>query len=238
MDEKEVLKELGLSGGEVKVYLALLKLGPSNVNKIAKMTEQHRTTVYDFLDHLSKKGLVSYAIKNRTKYYKIVDPEKLMDGLKEKESNLKEIMPKLNKLAEISKEEVSVEVYSGKEGFKTMLNDELRIGKDLYGFGIDETKFKEKFPIVMEQFLKKEAKLGIQEFLITKEKPEFIYKRKHVHYRYIASEYFNPTATAVYGDRTFFIIWEPLTLILIKNKHLADSFRKYHKMLWSIAKEK
>ncbi len=237
MDEKEVLKELGLSEGEAKVYFALLKLGPSSVSKITKITEQHRTTIYDFLEHLLKKGLVSYVIKDGTKYYKIADPNKLVEMLKEKESKLMEIMPRLRELSEISKEKVSVEVYSGKEGFKTLLNDELRVGKNLYGFGIDETKFKERFPIAMEQFLKKERKTGIQEFLLTKEKPEFLYKEKHVHYRYIPKEYFNPTAAAVYGNRVFFIIWEPLTLILIKNQHLANSFRKYHQMLWKIAKE-
>lgn len=238
MDEKEVLKELGLSDGEAKVYLALLKLGPSTVNKITKITEQHRTTIYDFLEHLSKKGLVSYVIKNKTKYYKIADPDKLLKMLKEKESHLTQILPQLRELAKIPKEEVSVEVYSGKEGFKSILNDELKAGENLYGFGIDETKFKERFPIIMEQFLRKERKTGIQEFLLTIEKPKFVYKEKHLHYRYIPEEFFNPTPTAVYRDRVLFIIWEPLTSILIKSRSLADSFRKYHKMLWKIAKEK
>lgn len=236
MDEKEVLKELGLSDGEIKVYLALLKLGPSAVNKITKITEQHRTTVYDFLEHLSKKGLVSYVIKNKTKYYKIADPDKLIEMIKEKESHLIEVLPRLKELAEISKEELSVEVYSGIEGFKSILNDIIKIGKNLYGLGIDESIFKERFPTLMENFFKKEKEKKTQEFLITRENPKFIYKEKHLHYRCIPEEFFSPASTITYGDRVCSVIWEPLTSILIKNKALADSFRKYHNMLWKTAK--
>lgn len=236
MDEKQILEELGLSKGEAKVYLALLKLGPSNVSKITKITEQHRTTIYDFLEHLLKKGLVSYVIKNKTKYYKIADPDKLIEMLKEKESHLTEVLPRLRELAEISKEEISVEVYSGIEGFKSILNDVIKTGKNLYGFGVDESIFKEKFPTLMENFFKKEKEKNVQEFLLTKEKPKFIYKEKQLHYRCIPDEFFNPTSTVVYGDRVCSVIWEPLTSILIKNKALADSFRKHHNMLWKAAK--
>ncbi len=236
MDERDVLKELGLSDGEVKVYLALLKLGPTTVNKITKITEQHRTTIYDFLEHLQKKGLVTYVIRNGTKHYKIANPNKLIEVVKEKEEHLMEIMPRLQELSEISKEEISVEVFSGREGFKSLLNDMLKIRKDLYAFGIDEAKFKKRFPILMENFFKKEQEIGIQEFLLTKEQPEFVYNEESVHYKTIPSEYFDPTPIFTYGDRIGFIIWEPFTQILIKNKHLANSFRKRHKLLWKIAK--
>jgi sugar-specific transcriptional regulator TrmB len=131
MDEKEVLKELGLSDGETKVYLALLKLGPSTVNKITKITEQHRTTIYDFLEKLLNKGLVNYVIKNNVKYYKATHPNKLMDLLKEKEDNLKNIMPSLIDLSKFQKEEVKVEVYKGKEGLKTVMLDVIRSGKEI-----------------------------------------------------------------------------------------------------------
>ena len=138
MGTKEVLKELGLSGGEVKVYLALLKLGETSVSKLTKETGQHRTTIYDFLEHLLQRGLVNYVVKSGVKYYKVADPDKLIEYLKEKEEKLKQILPELKQLAKVPTGEVNVEVYSGVEGFKSVLNDRLRVGKDLYGFGVDE----------------------------------------------------------------------------------------------------
>lgn len=238
MDTKEVLKELGLSDGEAKVYLALLKLGETSVSKLTKETGQHRTTIYDFLDHLLQRGLVSYVVKSGVKYYKVADPDKLIEFLKEKEIKLKQVLPELKQLAKASIGEISVEVYRGVEGFKSVLNDRIKVGKDLYGFGVDEEKFEERFPIVIKQFIKREQEKKLQEFLLTKEKAKFIYKEKNMHYKYIPEEFFEPTATAVYGNRVIIIIWEPLTTILIKNKGLAESYRRYHKLLWKIAKKK
>ncbi|MDP2749213.1 MAG: helix-turn-helix domain-containing protein [Nanoarchaeota archaeon] len=237
MGTKEVLKELGLSDGEVKVYLALLKLGETSVSKLTKETGQHRTTIYDFLEHLLQRGLVNYVVKSGVKYYKVADPDKLVEYLKEKEEKLKQILPELKQLAKVPTGEINVEVYSGVEGFKSVLNDRLKVGKDLYGFGVDEEIFEKKFPIVMKQFIKKEQEKKLQEFLLTKEKAKFIYKEKNMHYKYIPEEFFEPTATAVYGDRVIIIIWEPLTTILIKNRGLAESYRRYHKLLWKIAKK-
>ena len=237
MDVKTVLEGSGLSEGEIKVYLALLKLGSVPVSKIKEESNLHRTTIYDFLEKLLNKGLVNYVVKNNAKYYNATHPNKLLDFVKEKEENIKSILPALTKLMQLGKEELSVEVHKGVEGFKTHLNTVLKERKDLIGFGIDETKYKEKFPFIMEQFFKKQEKSGVKERILTSEKPKFIYKTKVITYRYIPKEYFNPTSTLVYGDRVALLIWEPLTVIMIKNKELADSYRKQFELLWKIAKK-
>lgn len=237
MDETQALKDLGLSDGEVKVYVALLKLGQTTASTLTKETGQHRTTIYDFLDHLSEKGLVSSVIKAGVKYYKAANPEKLIELLKEKEENLKQILPRLKALSSVLQEEISVEVYRGIEGFKSVLSDTIKVGQDFYGFGVDEQMFKEKFPLLLEQYFKKEQEAGIREYNLTREKPKFLYKKRHIQYRAIPEEFFEPTATAVYGDRVFIVIWEPFTTILIKNKGLAEAYRKYHKLLWKTAKK-
>lgn len=237
MDEKTVLLNLGLSEGEAKVYLSLLKLGPSPVSEITKDTGQHRTTVYDFLDHLLEKGLVNYVIKEGVKYYKVSPPEKFQELLKEKEENLKLVMPRLKELAEFSKEELSVEVYKGKEGLKTFLKDIIKQGKDLYAFGIDETKFESLLPLEMKRFFKAEKEKKIKEFILAEKGTKFVYKTETTNYRFIPKEFFSPTPIAVYHQTLALIIWEPLTVILIKNKSLAEAFRKYHQLLWSIAKK-
>lgn len=238
MDRKEVLNEVGLSDGEAKVYLALLKIGETTVNELTKETGQHRTTIYDFLEHLLQRGLASYVIRAGVKYFKVADPDKLVDYLDEKQVKLKQILPELKKLSETSRGEISVEIYRGVEGFKSIITDRLKIKEDLYGFGVDEEKFKEAFPIAMKQLIKREKEKNLHEYLLTREGAKFIYKSKNLHYRYIPEEFFEPTATAIYGDRVIIIIWEPLTTILIINKGLAESYRRYHKLLWKTAKEK
>lgn len=234
---RKVLGDVGLSEGEIKVYLALLKLGSVQVSKIKEETNLHRTTIYDFIEKLLNKGLINYAIRNNVKYYNATHPNKLLDFITEKEENVREILPSLAKLAETKKEEIKVEVYKGVEGFKVVLNDVIRTGQDMAGFGIDEMKFKDRFPILMEQHFKKEKTAGIKERLLTSENIKFVFDKETTQYRYVSEEFFNPTPTIIYGNKVVMMVWEPLTIVVIENSDLADSYRKHFEMLWNAASE-
>jgi sugar-specific transcriptional regulator TrmB len=238
MDLNQTLKEIGLSQGEAKVYLALLKLGPAIVSEIKEETNLHRTTIYDFIEKLLNKGLINYVIKNNIKHYNATQPDKLLAYIKEKEEHIKGILPSLTELQKFQKEELKVEVYKGREGFKTVLNDMLRTKKNMVGFGVDEEIFKKRFPILIEQHFKREQELGITERLLSSDDTKFVYEESHVTYRFIPKEYFNPTPTVVYGDKVVIIIWEPLTIIMIENSELAEAYRKQFEMLWGMAKQK
>lgn len=237
MEPEKVLEQIGLSKNEIKVYLALLKLGSVQVSKIKEETKLHRTGIYDIAEKLLNKGLINYVIKNNVKHYKATHPNKLLEYVKEKEESVKEILSNLIKLAEFQKEEFKVEVYKGVEGFKTVLNDILRVGQNLILFGIDEVKFKERFPILMENFFKKEEEKGIKERLLTSESTKFIFEKKTTHYRFISDEFFNPTPTIVYGNKVIIMVLEPLNIVMIENSNVADSYKKYFEMLWGIAKD-
>ena len=236
MTNQEILQQAGLSDGESRVYLVLLKLGSSPVNKIKEETKLHRTTIYDFIEKLLNKGLASFVIKNGTRYYKAAHPDKLLDLIKEKEDNIRDILPDLVKLAQIKREEINVEVYKGKEGFKTILNLVLKEKKELLGIGIDESMFEAVFPFEIKQYFRKEKLAGIKERRITFEGAKFVYKQPNIKYKYLPKEYFNPTPMFTFGDYTCVIIWEPLTVISIKNENVADSYRKQFELLWKIAK--
>ena len=56
----EYLKELDLSDGQVRVYGAVLELGISTINKIQEKTGIERRNIYDILNKLIEKGLVTY----------------------------------------------------------------------------------------------------------------------------------------------------------------------------------
>ena len=238
MSNKEILKESGLSDGEATVYLALLKLGEAQVNRIKIETKIHRTTIYDFLDSLKKKGLVSYIIKNNVKFFKANDPSYLNSILEEKRESLFEIIQDLRKLSELKKEPLKIEVYEGVEGFKIMTSRLLEKCKEFMAFGVDESKFEEMFPYILRKYFQKEENLGIIERLITEKGTKFVYKRKNMEYRYIDKKFFSPIPTTIFGNYVSFIIWEPLTIIFIENKDLADAYKKHFELMWRIADKK
>lgn len=238
MELKNTLMEIGLTEGESKIYLSLLKLGSVPVKIIKEETKIHRTTIYDFLDKLINRGLVGYVVKKNVNYYSAVNPSKLLDIIKEKEQVLNDAIPFLIKLYESEKKDIKIEAYKGLEGIKTILNDIIKTGKDIIGFGIDETKFKELSPSLMEQYFRKLEEKKLSERLLTSKKIKFIFKKNSTTYRYIPEKFFNPTSNLVYGIKTAIIIWNPLTIIVIENHDLADSFKKYFEILWKIAGKK
>ena len=65
-----------------------------------------------------------------------------------------------------------------------------------------------------------------------------VYDDETMTYRYLPKKAFNPTPAYVWGNNVAFLIWEPLTLIRIQNKELANSFNQYFEILWKSASKK
>lgn len=84
------LFKLGFTENEAKVYPALLDSGPSTITKIISQTHLHKQIIYDNLQRLTVKGLVSYVIQSNRKYFKAVSPEKIKDLLEEQKKDLEQ----------------------------------------------------------------------------------------------------------------------------------------------------
>ena len=85
---KEDLNRLGLTDGEARVYLLLLKLGLAKVGAIVKDSTISYSKVYDVLQRLSMKGLVSQIIVENVKHFNAVEPYILHEYLQRKEEEL------------------------------------------------------------------------------------------------------------------------------------------------------
>lgn len=162
--KEEILKSLGLSDKEIKIYLANLQLGNSLVQKIAHFAGLNRTSAYDLLKSLEQKGFVSYTVKSGRKHYTATQPNKLIDLLKEREILVKKILPELNSISESVGERPNVEVYTGKEGIKTIFEQILSETKE---FSCIASKkhilklFKYYFPHFVERRKKNKIKVRL-----------------------------------------------------------------------------
>src|SRR3989344_8718342 len=93
--ETEILEDIGMTQGEIKVYLALLELGETTAGFIKKKTKLQNSVVHLCLGNLIDKGMVSYVEKGRRKFYAATEPEHLLRFLDEKRRKLQEILPAL-----------------------------------------------------------------------------------------------------------------------------------------------
>ena len=86
----ELLRNIGLTDSEIKVYLALIELGSSTKGPIVDKSKVASSKIYELLEKLMQKGLASYVIKSGVKYFESAPPLRLLDYIKEKESKLKQ----------------------------------------------------------------------------------------------------------------------------------------------------
>ncbi len=132
-----LLKDLGLSEKESVVYLSSLELGSSLIHEIAAKTQISRSTTYQVIESLMKKGLMFELTKGKKKYFAAAEPKKLMALLdikqqefEKRRKDLEAVLPELNDLARLSSGRPRVRFYDGKQGIRRIQNDILRT-KDL-----------------------------------------------------------------------------------------------------------
>ena len=236
MDTKN-LKELGLTDSESKIYSSILKLGTCTVKNISKECGFHRTNIYDILEQLKEKGLVSYFKEGKTTKYKASDPRNLYAYLEEKKELLDSIFPEIEKLHSQSSEEIQVEVHKGAEGMKNVFRDILKEGKEgkpFYAFGV-KGQFREQIPVYAKQWMRDAKRINLKYYGIYTDRKKAL---DWGEIRFVSPELSSPVATFIYGDKININIWEPsMVAITIKSKLVAQMYKQHFDLLWKIAKE-
>jgi len=237
---KQLLQEIGLTSTEVKVYLSLLSIGVTSAGKIVEDTGIYRKNLYDALNKLVEKGLVTYVIENKIKYFQPKDPDNLLRYLEEKknrivekELELKDELPKLKQKFESLNPEIESEIYRGNEGIKTILKDCLNY-KEILMIGATGD-VENRLPYFWPHYNKKREKLKCKWklLLIYEAKNKPITKSKYYEYKILPKILSGLNVIYIYGDYVANILWleKPLAFV-IKHKTLADNYRKYFNYLW------
>ncbi|MGV8168732.1 MAG: TrmB family transcriptional regulator [Candidatus Nanoarchaeia archaeon] len=241
------LKQLGLTDGEAKVYFALLKKGPSTVGPIVKNSGVAYSNIYEILERLEKKGLVSYVTKQKTKHFQAANPESLSAYLENKKSELKEKELVLNSIfpiiSSMSKDaQQDAEIFSGKKGLRTayqIMLDSRKPGDEFLFFVKFPEELKEdisEFYIVLGRkfqknkiLLKGIAHESYRNYPGVKETSAF------THLKYV--DFPTLSSMDICGDKVMFITWQNLTGYLITSKELSNNLKEYFHDVWKKAKK-
>ncbi|HIH42587.1 TPA: hypothetical protein HA246_03000 [Candidatus Woesearchaeota archaeon] len=242
---KSLFKELGLTTNEIKVYLTLLKTGETQAGKITEASGIHRRNVYDSIERLIQKGLVSYVLINRKKFFKATEPERLLTILDErkqmldkKRQQIVDLIPKLEALEQHPELEVSF--FKGVEGIKTIFEDIVRTGKDYVGYGPGgqiEKILKYYLNHYMEEMTKKKMKRRLIYNELSKKTGFVKYPNEVI--KFLPEKFSSHAALRIFGNKTAILfLSEQLPVgILINNKGIADGYRKYFEALWETASD-
>src|SRR3989338_1767643 len=84
----EVLRSIGLTENEIKIYIDLLKSGSSTSYDISKRTGIYRVHIYDKLEQLMSKGLASHVYEGSKKIFRATAPSKIKQYLEDRKKVL------------------------------------------------------------------------------------------------------------------------------------------------------
>ncbi|MFT4297678.1 MAG: TrmB family transcriptional regulator [Candidatus Woesearchaeota archaeon] len=232
-----------LSSNESLVYLSLLELKKSGATKLAQKTGLFRTLVYDLLNKLSEKGLVSYINIHGKRIYHPNPPERLLEILKEKERKTCELIPQLNMLFTELSDEVIVQQYEGVNGMKAIIEDlfnsvKKNKTKEFYFFGPTGASINFIGPYIFD-FINNAKELNILNKIDIKGvwSSDFVTKKimdkLGGQHKFFNKGEKSTSPIFIYSDKVIIVGGKnkPFT-IMIKNKNTADSFKTYFKIIW------
>lgn len=247
----KLLEEIGLSIGETKVYLALLRLGTTKTGPLAKKAAVSSSKVYKILDRLIVKGLVGHISKGKIKYYSALEPRRVLQYLDQKEKELLEkrelvekMLPELEleqKLGGKKTEAVLYEGFSAIKQFYLNILQELSAGETYYvlgaGYGVSiKPGVREFFQNYHTQRAKKKIKVKML--------ANYDVKRKIVpatelcaQIRYLPQYLMTNMTLVFYNNKAFifFLTQEPIGFLML-NEEAVKSFKAYFDGFWTMAK--
>jgi sugar-specific transcriptional regulator TrmB len=245
-----ILQQAGLTEGEAKVYLALLKTGFTTTGPLIDKARVAKSIIYQILDKLIEKGLVSYAIKNNVKHFKAEDPGKIIEFLEKKQEELlqktkeiKQYLPELEKLRK-KEEETSIQVYEGFKGVQSCFNHTqkyLEKGEEYFILGLFAQQDQKYHNYWMQTHIKRQEKGFAAKMLFNKYTPREVLENRNSYSgcdsRYMHNTLKTPAWILTYKNITTLFLQDKDLAVEIVNQEIADTFQAYFKDYWSKSKK-
>ena len=243
---KDSLIKLGLSQSEATLYLALFRIGASDVNRLVQETGFYKANVYQALERLCDKGIISKIIEKNRRVYQIQNPDTLIGFIDEKKDELekqRKLAKKLTKEVELSKHSFPQEtaaVFTGIGSVKKIYSDIIKNKLDYYVFGSPL----ESETVIQDYYWKnlhaKQHEFGIKAQMIFHKSlrhwKKFI-RHKEVKIKFLDMKFEPLTETTIYGTKVALTVWtEKPVVTIINNKHVAQSYKQIFDILWKMAK--
>jgi len=237
--ELKILENFGLSAGEIKVYLALLELGSTQVGQIIEKSGLVSSAVHRHLQRLLERGFVSYIKVGKIKQYQAAPPKEILHFIDEQRKEFIEVLPELEVKQKFAKEKQQAEIFVGIRGIMAMLNtiiDESKAGDDYFFFA---TNIEERNEEIQEFFTRYDIKRKERGLHIRGLAPKSV---KHLFAGRSAlkmkfPDFPIPSDITVCDDKVALIAWEDKPVgYLIRSKQIYTIYRKFFEDIWNKTK--
>lgn len=242
MEERitQLFKSIGLNKNETKVYLDLIRNNNSSALEISRRTKIHRSNTYDALNSLIEKGFVKETIEEKKKIFHSINPKQIRNYILQKKQEADLIIPHLIEFSEGNNKKESVSITKGVFALRNAILSLLELNQPINVYGIPKGSGDILGNGFLEDFHKKRInKKILMRHIYNAEASERIKKLNKMKYteaRHLARKYDTHVSTNICGDAVLIIIFtNPLSIIEIKSKEIADTYNKYFELLWTHA---
>lgn len=242
MQNRTIIKRLGLTDQEVDAYITLLSLGGAAASKVASTMGIKRTTVYAILKSLSKKGFAQTYFKDNTRLYYAQKPTQVIQQQEKKLEAFENIIPMLQTLQGNSEAPQGlryIETLSELKVFYDQVLEEsynktqLVIGSAVYWEQLDTEWFIE--------YRKRRAQSGVRSrIILSDESRETNPKEKELlrEWKYMPTQYSFRSTMNVFSDKIIVVSPKLSALaVVIQIPAMVDVFRATFEMLWDLLQE-
>jgi sugar-specific transcriptional regulator TrmB len=250
----EDLEEIGLNRSESKAYLALLELGSASAGAITDKSQVSPSKIYGVLERLLKKGLASYILKAKTRYYSPASPEKLKDYLEKEQEmvlrrgeRLSAMLPALKRFQKASEDHQEAEIFVGfpamKNAYHTMYDRAKKGDTHLVFLRSEKEESKPEAVLFFNRLHKKAVEMGLSRRLLSRDTPvdRELYTRGAYSERKGDEVRFAgicPEGVNIINDQVLFMhLAERPICVLITSRQMAGDYRQLFEEIWSIAKK-
>jgi len=237
------LRRIGLSKAEAVLYLALLKIGSSDVQTLIEETGFYKSNTYDALERLCEKGIISKIVEGKKRVYQLQKPEALIEYIEKKKTELDQQEVLAKRLAKdvtfakkyMHKAETAM-VFKGISGVKQIYLEIIDKKLDYLVFGSP----KESETLIGDYYWQnihlRQKEKGIKAKMIFHKSlrnwKEMVPK-EIIDLRFFEEKFEPLTETTIYGTKVAFIVWTENPIVtIINNEHVADSYRQIFNILW------
>lgn len=243
--QTEVLRKIGLTNGEIRVYESVIKLEKSSTGPIMKNCGISSSKVYLILNKLIEKGLVTFSIENNVKIFLAANPINIIEYINEQQNELektkveaKDLVKDLNKLIGTNEEETA-KVYKGQKSLRTAFQNILdNLDQDFLFIGAPSSEL-DSLELFFQnlQSIREEGKvktLGIADISTQKKYNQIFKQKKNIKLKFIDFPF--PHAIAIGKDRIIISMWEPYVIgFEIESKRIAKRYKDFFYNLWDKA---
>lgn len=241
------LKELGLSSGQVKVYAAILGAGSVGIQEIQEKTGLERRAIYDVVNKLIERGLVTFTEEHGRRRYQWTHPRNLYEAVEQKQkalSSLKGKMPQITDLFLHTRPKVGAEVFRGNDGMKALLNEALEHEASYWiggNSGVEQSTGT-GMKLWYHNWMKRRVKLKRLMYDLVDHgtwledyPPHDLKKHKKEYYKYctLPKNLRSPMVIIMFGNKVAQVLWSRHSFaFVLESEEVKESFMKYFHYFW------